>query len=47
MSVLKRLKEYLDEKKIKYVKISHSPAIKISYSDFEKLVKPIVETFSE
>lgn len=26
MSVLKRLKEYLDEKQIKYVKISHSPA---------------------
>ncbi|MGH7900272.1 MAG: aminoacyl-tRNA deacylase, partial [Thermodesulfobacteriota bacterium] len=26
MSVLKRLKDYLDENQIKYVKISHSPA---------------------
>ena len=26
MSVLKRLKDYLDERNIKYVKISHSPA---------------------
>ena len=26
MSVLKKLKDYLDEKSIKYVKISHSPA---------------------
>jgi Ala-tRNA(Pro) deacylase len=40
-------KALAEHKEIAFNAGTHTDVIKISYSDFEKLVKPIVETFSE